>query len=100
MTYQAHPLRVQRKRTKGWRMPKGAIYCGRPTVRGNHLETAEEYGLWLCKQQSLNDRGRETEMRFTLLCYEKSRIKGKQLACWCGLHETCHVDYLATWANR
>lgn len=29
------PERIQRKRTKGWRMPEGAIYVGRPTVFGN-----------------------------------------------------------------
>lgn len=25
------PVRIQRKRTKGWKMPEGAIYVGRPT---------------------------------------------------------------------
>jgi len=29
------PKRIQRKRTKGWRMPEGAIYVGRPTIFGN-----------------------------------------------------------------
>lgn len=29
------PERIQRKRTAGWQMPKGAIYVGRPTVFGN-----------------------------------------------------------------
>ena len=29
------PERIQRRRTKGWRMPKGAVYVGRPTVFGN-----------------------------------------------------------------
>jgi len=27
--------RIQRKRTKGWRMPEGAVYVGRPTKWGN-----------------------------------------------------------------
>jgi len=31
----AMPQRIQRRRTKGWRMPPGAIYVGRPTIRGN-----------------------------------------------------------------
>jgi hypothetical protein len=26
------PIRIQRKRTRGWRMPEGAVYVGRPTV--------------------------------------------------------------------
>src|ERR1035437_1021501 len=29
------PKRIQRRRTKGWRMPEGAIYVGRPTKWGN-----------------------------------------------------------------
>lgn len=29
------PPRIQRQRTKGWRMPEGAVYVGRPTRWGN-----------------------------------------------------------------
>ncbi|HEY9415508.1 MAG TPA: DUF4326 domain-containing protein [Pseudonocardia sp.] len=29
------PKRIQRQRTKGWRMPEGAVYVGRPTKWGN-----------------------------------------------------------------
>ncbi|QOC56012.1 hypothetical protein SEA_CLOWN_14 [Gordonia phage Clown] len=29
------PQRIQRKRTKGWRMPEGAVYVGRPSRFGN-----------------------------------------------------------------
>jgi len=29
------PRRIQRKRTKGWQMPEGAVYVGRPTRWGN-----------------------------------------------------------------
>ena len=29
------PQRIQRKRTKGWRMLEGAVYVGRPTIFGN-----------------------------------------------------------------
>ena len=29
------PKRIQRRRTRGWRMPEGAIYVGRPTKWGN-----------------------------------------------------------------
>lgn len=28
-------IRIQRQRTKGWRMPDGAIYVGRPSLWGN-----------------------------------------------------------------
>lgn len=29
------PQRIQRQRTKGWRMPEGAVYVGRPSRWGN-----------------------------------------------------------------
>jgi len=29
------PKRIQRKRAKGWRMPEGAVYVGRPSKWGN-----------------------------------------------------------------
>ena len=29
------PKRIQRKRTKGWRMPSNTVYVGRPTKWGN-----------------------------------------------------------------
>ena len=30
--------RIQRKRTKGWRMPDNAVYVGRPSKWGNPLK--------------------------------------------------------------
>lgn len=29
------PIRIQRKRVRGWRMPEGAVYVGRPSRWGN-----------------------------------------------------------------
>lgn len=29
------PRRIQRKRTKGWKMPENTVYVGRPTKWGN-----------------------------------------------------------------
>ena len=29
------PIRIQRKRTKGWRMPPNTVYVGRPMIWGN-----------------------------------------------------------------
>lgn len=41
------PVRIQRQRTKGWRMPEGAIYVGRPTIFGNPwtMRDAADRGL-------------------------------------------------------
>lgn len=35
------PRRIQRRRTKGWTMPPGAIYVGRPTKWGNPFVVGE-----------------------------------------------------------
>ncbi len=42
------PKRIQRKRTKGWRMPEGAVYVGRPTLWSNpfKLEQAKGWPRW------------------------------------------------------
>lgn len=40
------PQRIQRKRTKGWRMPEGAVYVGRPTKWGNPFTVAGHWIVW------------------------------------------------------
>jgi hypothetical protein len=35
------PNRIQRQRTKGWRMPENAVYVGRPTRWGNPFAVGE-----------------------------------------------------------
>lgn len=37
------PERIQRKRTKGWRAPKGAVYVGRGTKWGNPFRIGAGY---------------------------------------------------------
>ena len=43
------PKRIQRQRAKGWRMPDGAIYVGRPSKWGNPyvaLPTADGFSVF------------------------------------------------------
>lgn len=35
------PLRIQRKRAKGWKMPENTVYVGRPTVFGNPFKATD-----------------------------------------------------------
>jgi len=37
-------VRIQRRRTKGWRMPEGAVYVGRPSRWGNPYRTFSSLG--------------------------------------------------------
>lgn len=95
----AKPVRIQRKRTKGFNLqaasPNGlpVVYVGRPTKWGNpycskalgNFVAAKmflECALYLASQNYLDE------------------IKGKNLACWCSLHEPCHADVLLELANR
>ncbi|MGB0973182.1 MAG: DUF4326 domain-containing protein [Mycobacterium sp.] len=41
-----NPKRIQRRRTKGWRMPPGVIYVGRPTKWGNPIRITKEPGRY------------------------------------------------------
>lgn len=38
--------RIQRRRTKGWRMPEGAVYVGRPTRWGNPFDLSSPDHCW------------------------------------------------------
>jgi hypothetical protein len=88
------PTRIQRKRTKGWKMPKNTVYVGRPTKWGNpfpvtqHFNRAEafkQYCLFVDKWDLEEDA--------------KKELKGKNLACWCKVGELCHADVLLQIAN-
>lgn len=86
--------RIQRKRTRGWKMPPNTVYVGRPTKWGNPYKVgrdgtaalvAEKYEWWLT---------------FTGRINEVEELRGKDLACWCKEGELCHADVLLRLANE
>ena len=123
------PARIQRQRTKGWRMPEGAVYVGRPTVFGNVVvctphgcqrkpcgccepyrccvDVFREYVL-----SGIENRPSVTgALRYALdavqgyprrteLVRRLPELRGKDLACWCPLDRPCHADVLLELANR
>ena len=89
MTKHTLPKRIQRKRTKGWRMPTGAVYVGRPTKWGNPC-TVAEYGI---------EGAIAGFERFVLPHLPVHELRGKDLACWCHLDAACHADVLIDAAN-
>lgn len=89
------PKRIQRKRTKGWRMPENAVYVGRPTKWGNPFNLAE-YGENVAM---LNYRLHLLRM-VTAMLLDLKQLKGKDLACWCPLNKPCHADILLELANN
>ena len=92
------PKRIQRKRTKGWKMPPNTVYVGRPTIFGNpylvnrggwdRREAFELFRLFMSQTSTGFIRDRLKELR------------GKDLACWCPLDQPCHADILLAIANE
>ena len=106
------PIRIQRKRAKGWRMPENTVYVGRPTMWGNPFRVgdggnklavdafryavAQECG-WV--PIPLPWPSNERPPQFTTLEDVKRQLKGKNLACFCRLDQPCHADVLLEIAN-
>lgn len=91
----AHPLRIQRKRTKGWRMPEGAVNCARPSRWGNPYRP-EEFAK---PEQCLEAYRLLIETEPETIAEIKAELRGKHLACFCRLDKPCHVDILCEIAN-
>jgi hypothetical protein len=91
--------RIQRKRTKGWRMPEGAVYVGRPSRWGNPW-TIGHTDPWSGEPMSPGaavaafrygidtTRGRWEVKRY---------LRGRDLVCWCP--EPCGVDVDRGWGE-
>ena len=105
--------RIQRLRTKGWRMPEGAVYVGRPTKWGNHWTIKqyreagydvtdadarqtciEAYRAWITGGTHWAFGGEVPPIP------EISELRGKNLACWCKEGEPCHADILLELATE
>ena len=120
------PVRIQRKRTKGFKLPPGCVYVGRPTKFGNPYWDVERYGLDLCLtlfrescsggwNPSLVPTGPLADLWHQWLYRDhctwlkrfdhhpseviRSELRGKDLACWCALDRPCHATILLAIAN-
>ena len=93
------PIRIQRQRTKGWKMPANTVYVGRPTKWGNPY-AAKVWGSveravgQYRKMLSWPEVEGSQELRALL-----PELRGKNLACWCPLDQPCHADVLLELAN-
>lgn len=119
------PKRIQRKRTKGWRMPANTVSVTRPGRWGNKFVI----GDYAMKGDPGNNRG-PFSMSYTITSAEYAddrythikdaatavewfewyltkypsadiqELRGKDLACWCPLDQPCHADVLLRIANQ
>lgn len=84
------PVRIQRKRSPGWRMPANTVYVGRGSKWGNPFTIANSGRVhpairFACEVAPLLD---------------VTPLQGKNLACWCAPDAECHADVLLELANR
>lgn len=112
------PVRVQLRRTKGWRMPENTVSVARPGKFGNPFtkENAIESGYatedtwphfvvrcfrdWLTSASGCDWwQGRQSDARLAMIRANLSDLHGKNLACWCALDKPCHADTLLELAN-
>lgn len=119
--------RIQRKRTKGWQMPDGVVYVGRPGVWGNpysdkwflrfHFDVQLALSLFRATAQGcwLPNLSKDLQEHVQKMVYEEhcewlkrqhrvgahiGQLRGADLACWCRLDQPCHADVLLELANR
>jgi hypothetical protein len=97
------PERIQRKRTKGFKLPDNTVCVTRPGMWGNPYSTAGEFRevFRYCVMEDAvpewtdRDKG-ERVMRMVI---RLSELRGKNLACWCGKGADCHASVLLDFAN-
>jgi hypothetical protein len=116
--------RIQRKRTKGWRMPENCKYVGRPTKFGNPFKlTPDGYIMFNCQNGKILDPwiywsitagfneqdvldlygawiGNKLLFGSLPTPPDIEELRGKDLACFCALDKPCHVDVLLKLLNQ
>lgn len=104
------PIRIQRRRARGWKMPTNTKYVGRGSLYGNPFRVARspfelKYGGALIVESPAEavEKFREwirhtSEGRFVAGCAARN-LWGLDLACWCPADQPCHADVLLEIAN-
>ncbi|MDG4791965.1 DUF4326 domain-containing protein [Micromonospora sp. WMMD1102] len=118
------PERIQRSRKRGWRMPDGVIYVGRPTKWGNPFMASpvvqsfpsltdrqvaqfvvNDFKALVRTGRGLAARGlrmsspEQEEVTYPSVEEIRAELAGKDLACWCPVGDPCHADVLLEIAN-
>jgi hypothetical protein len=102
--------RIQRKRTKGWKMPPNMVSVTRPGPFGNPFtaKQAEEAGYQNGAKMAVFAFREWLRGSGDFICTEANRadllkrlpeLRGKNLACFCPIDQPCHADVLIELAN-
>lgn len=124
----ADPIRIQLKRTRGWRKPPNTVIVSRPSKWGNPFSVSQEDGEWSVVSSLVKDLAYEKYPTIVVKCdtreaavkkavelfhealligdlnFEPADVRqelgGKNLACWCKAGDRCHADVLLAVANE
>ena len=98
------PKRIQRKRTKGYKMQdqsqREVVYVGRPSKWGNPYSILDSGSVERALELYRDDLEYEIDVAPGNLEEIKAELSGKDLACWCPLNQPCHADVLLELANE
>ena len=122
------PVRIHRRRTKGWKMPPNTVSVTRPGKWGNPFPRDHEGTELHCLTLQLDGRDETDRATAAVDLYRtwltkgkvneliglflpsgfgeppperiiKRELRGKNLACYCPLDQPCHADVLLEIAN-
>ena len=98
------PVRVQLRRTKGWRMPPNTVSVARPGKWGNPFRVGIDGDAERCVWKFRRWHGYLIDAPPRGVCSvppprSYGELRGKNLACWCPLDAPCHADVLLELAN-
>ncbi len=103
------PQRIQRKRTKGWRMPPNTVSVTRPGRWGNPFRAGcpgpmgrkplDSEGAVGFFRAMLSDPDLREAAGYPDSDAIRAELRGKNLACFCPLDQPCHADVLLEIAN-
>ena len=109
------PVRIQRRRTKGWRMPEGTVCVTRETPFGNPFRVGDSnpgdfLGEPFTAETAIATYREWLETRTWPVGWKgplpataervRVELRGYNLACYCPLDQPCHADVLLEVANR
>ncbi|MDI1264985.1 MAG: DUF4326 domain-containing protein [bacterium] len=104
----ASPVRIQRQRTKGSKLPPNTVSVCRPGRWGNPFKVSEGFDSGDVKipaitaeiAVTLYREWIETALRNHPSTFDAlAELRGKNLACWCRVGAPCHADVLLELAN-
>lgn len=101
------PIRIQRKRTKGWKMPPNTVSVTRHGRWGNPFTIGCDpsgFSVLLPSYCDSNKMAVDCFRYYINKClmvneHFLDELRGKNLACWCKDGEPCHADVLLELAN-